>query len=143
VAETLEGTYRLLEHTADMGIEASAGALSDLFLAAAQGLLAVAFGNSPPVVAREEVVVALEAGDVEELLVSWLNEILYLMVQRSFCPAEFSIETIDDRHLRGRVGGEVCGEGREPVREVKAATYHRICVRREKDRWQARVYVDI
>lgn len=143
MAETQEGTYRLLDHTADMGIEASAGALNDLFLAAARGLLAIAFGNSPPRVAREEVVVALEAGDVEELLVSWLNEILYLMVQRSFCPAEFSIETIDDRHLKGRVAGEVCGEGREPVREVKAATYHRICVRREKDHWQARVYVDL
>lgn len=143
MAETLEGKYRLLEHTADMGIEASAGALNDLFLAAARGLLAIAFGNSPPVAAREEFVVALEAGDVEELLVSWLNEILYLMVQRSFCPAEFSIETIDERHLRGRVAGEVCAEGREPVREVKAATYHRICVSRKKGRWQARVYVDL
>jgi SHS2 domain-containing protein len=126
-----------------MGIEASAGALSELFLAAAHGLLAIAFGSRRFATVREEVAVALEAGDVEELLVSWLNEILYLMVQRSFCPAEFSIETIDDRHLRGRVGGEVCGEGREPVREVKAATYHRICVRREKGRWQARVYVDV
>lgn len=143
MVKTLKGTYRLLEHTADMGIEASAGTLSDLFLAAAHGLLAIVFGNSRSTVAREKVAVALEAGDVEELLVSWLNEILYLVVQRSFCPVEFSIETIDDRHLRGRVVGGACDEERQPVREVKAATYHRICVRREKDRWQARVYVDL
>lgn len=135
--------YRLLEHTADMGIEAQGATLDALFIGAACGLREVLFGQSCPVEERQRLKVALDADDTEELLVAWLGEILYLVGQRGFCPAVFKIEKIGSRSLRGAIIGEFQREGLAPLREVKAVTYHRLCVERHKGGWRARVYLDL
>ncbi len=54
--------YRLLEHTADMGIEAQAATLDALFVGAARGLLEVLFGRPYPAEERQRLEVELEAG---------------------------------------------------------------------------------
>ena len=137
------GDYRLLEHTADMGIEARAATLDALFIAAAHGLREMVFGSNCSAEPRQTLGVTLEGGDLEELLVAWLGEILFIMEQERFCPAAFQIAEIDNRRLQGSVIGEPSREEQSPLREVKAVTYHRISIRRQQDGWRAEVYVDL
>jgi SHS2 domain-containing protein len=137
------GTHRLLEHTADMGIEASGETLEELFAQAAYGLLEIIAGTPEPR-SREEKSVTVEGGDTEELLVNWLNEILYLLEIQGFFPSDFEVEEVCGNRLRARVRGEPFDPQRHPVeREVKAVTYHQLRVEKSDGLWQARVYVDL
>ncbi|TYO99337.1 SHS2 domain-containing protein [Geothermobacter ehrlichii] len=136
-------THHLLEHTADMGIEAEGESLAELFVETGRGLRQMITGETVGSVS-EEITVEITGGDREELLVNWLNEILYLFEIRGFFPAEFAIDEMDETHLRVRVGGERFDPARHPVeREVKAATYHQLVVEERDGTWRARVYVDL
>lgn len=141
--DSAAGDFRLLEHTADMGIEARADTLDALFIAAARGLQEILFGQDCPTKGDQSLKLELEAGDVEELLVVWLGEILFLVEQRGFCPAFFVIEEIGPQSLTGSVFGRFQQEECRPLREVKAVTYHLLRVLRQDNRWQARVYLDL
>ena len=135
--------FRLLAHTADMGIEATGNSRAEVFVAAAQGLKEMIFGDAP-VTPRQSAPVSLASGDVGELLVAWLGEILYLFEVRGLVPAEFVIYEITENSLRGEVYGEPFDPKRHPVeREVKAITYHQLSVERDGQGWRARVYVDL
>lgn len=135
--------FRLLAHTADMGIEATGNSRAEVFVAAAQGLKQMIFGDIP-VVSRQSTPVALNGDDAVELLVAWLGEILYLFEVRGLVPGEFVIHEITETSLRGEVRGEPFDPKRHPVeREVKAVTYHQLSVERDNQGWRARVYVDL
>lgn len=137
------GGYRLLEHTADMGIEATAKTPEELFAEAAYGLLDIMTSGSKAA-ARQERVIELSGGDHAELLVSWLNEILYLFETQGFLPADFEVEEAGATRLRARVRGEPFDPDHHVVeREVKAVTYHQLTVQKTDGLWLARVYVDL
>ena len=64
--------FCLLEHTADIGIEAWGKSFFDLIEQTTRGLKYLLIGNSP-VANKTQAQVCLEAEDRGELLVSWLN----------------------------------------------------------------------
>lgn len=136
-------TYRLLEHTADMGLEAQGGSLAELFSEAAQALRELMFGSAA---GSEEQTSHLRVTgqDQGELLVNWLNEILYLFEVQGIYPVSFTVEGIDAHSVCGQVHGELFHPERHPVeRVVKAATYHQLLVERDGEGWRARVYLDL
>jgi len=136
-------TYRLLEHTADMGLEAQGSSLEELFSQAAQALREVLFGD---VSGQKDQAIHLRVTgqDPGELLVNWLNEILYLFEVRGIYPVSFSIDAIDANSVCGLIHGELFHPERHPVeRVVKAATYHQLLVEKRQGVWRARVYLDL
>jgi protein archease len=137
------GGFRLLAHTADMGIEATADSLEGVFIEAARGLRSMIFGETSIAAARE-VPVEVHGADSGELLVGWLSEILYLFEVHGLAPADFMIDEITGSTLRGKVQGESFDSNRHPVeREVKAITYHQLKVDKDAAGWWARLYVDL
>lgn len=136
-------SYRLLEHTADMGLEVEGASLEELFQEAARGLRELMFG---PAAGSAHGAQGLQVGGREmgELLVNWLNEILYLFEVQGIYPVRFQVEAVEDGKVCGQVWGEPFDAGRHPVeRVVKAVTYHQLKVERTAGRWRARVYVDL
>ncbi len=136
-------TYRLLEHTADMGIEAQGESLAELFAQAARGLLDILFGTPCPEGGREKLALAVEAWDREELLVAWLSELLFVVQQRDFRPSGLSVDKIGPSRLEATLTGAFAPEGSVPLREVKAITYHRLSVFETRGCWKARVFLDL
>jgi SHS2 domain-containing protein len=137
------GGFRLVAHTADMGIEATAITLGDVFIEAARGLRSMIFGEAL-IAATRDMPIEVHGADRCELLVGWLSEILYLFEVKGLAPADFVVEEITDGALRGKVQGETFDPSRHPVeREVKAVTYHQVSVEKETSGWRARVYVDL
>jgi SHS2 domain-containing protein len=136
------GRYRILEHTADMGIEASGETLEEVLVQAARGVMEIISGAAA--LPREERTVEISAGEGGELLVNWLNEILFLFDSERFFPAEFVIEQATENRIRARIVGEHFDPQRHPVdREIKAATYHQLKLEQGKEGWRARVYLDL
>lgn len=135
--------FRLLAHTADIGLEATAPTCAELFIKAAEGFRFLVYGNSP---ATETIrlEVHLEAENVAELMVAWLNEILCLCEMTRFVPATFVILDVGGDRLTAVITGEPFDPDRHEVeRTAKAVTYHRLVVEERKTGWYARVYIDL
>ena len=139
---TREG-FRLLEHTADFGIEAWGPDLASLFR---QGALALFDAAIDPSTVRERLTerVEAEADDVELLFKEWLSALLYYFAAKGVVFRRFEIEEISERRVRATCHGERYSEKRHRLKtDLKAVTYHQLSVRREGESWRARVIVDV
>ena len=131
------------EHTADVGLAASAESLSELFEALAEGLGEVICPRGQ-VESSQSRPISVEAEDVEALVVDFLAEVLRVIQVEHFCVADVRIADAGPT----AVTGELVGESYDPARhelttEVKAVTYHQLEVRRDDGTWHARVILDI
>ena len=87
--------------------------------------------------------VELEAANPEELMVSWLQELLYRSEVKDVFFLRFEVET-DGRRLNGRAAGVPITPELEPAGPgVKAVTRHGLRVDRSHEGWQARVIFDV
>jgi len=118
--------FEVIEHTADMGIKAYGKNLSELFTNAAYGMASL-ITDLDKVNPKDVKNIMLEAENREELLVSWLNEIIYLSASQSRLFSKFEVSEIDERHLKAKIFGEEFDIDRHQIEtEFKAATYHRL-----------------
>lgn len=133
----------MLEHPADVGVEAWAPSLPEAFEQAVMGLIAVLV-DPADIEAPEEREVVIEARDVESLLVKFLSEILFLFDAGHLLVRQVRIEELTPTKLRARVRGEPFRPSKHRVRtDVKAVTYHQISVKRQNEGWNVVVYLDV
>lgn len=80
----------------------------------------------------------------EDLLVEWLNALVYEMATRRMLFGAFVV-TIEDSHLNATAWGEAVDRIRhEPAVEVKGATYTELRVECQQDgHWLAQCVVDV
>ena len=136
-------TYRLFDHTADLGMEFFGGSREELFVSAGAGIFDV-ITDINRIKAEKTFQINVEGLDLEDLLVNWLRELLYLHQVKGMLLREFHISEMNDLHLKGSVRGEPFDAKRHEIKmEVKAATYHDIEVTENKGRWTARVIFDV
>lgn len=141
--QSVTAGFELLEHTADMGIMAHAETQAGVFIAMAQGLMALMFSASS-VQAEVQVPVQVVAEDGVELLVAWLNEVLYHCETKRLVPADFRILALNEVALEAILFGEPFDPARHAVeRQAKAVTYHQAQLQQTPEGWTARVYVDL
>ena len=139
----MEPGYLILDHPADLGIEACGKTLAEAFEQAACGLTSVIL-DPASVRQVESRPVRIEAGDRQQLLVRWMTEVLYLYDGLNFAPRTFRIERLSTRSLAAQVRGEPFDPGRHTVRlDVKAITYHQLRIRRRAPGYWLQVFLDI
>jgi SHS2 domain-containing protein len=137
----IEGV-RFLEHTADIGIEAEAESMAGCLARAAAGLFGLMFIPPAYVERDRRAEMELEAASAEELLVGWLQELLYRSEVEGTCFLRFEVET-DGRSLRGRAWGIPIGDAEPAGPAVKGVTRHALALSERRGRWRARVLVDV
>lgn len=136
-------TFRVLEHTADIGFEAFGKTRAKVFANAGRALQSLMVDLSS-IVPREEMQIEVEGADPGSLLVNWLSEILYRIDAEGRLFNDFSINSIGDRSLSAVSRGEPFDRARHQVNlQVKAITYHQLALVETPDGWRAQVYVDI
>lgn len=138
--------YRQIEHTADIGIDVEGASLKEFFINAARGMSSLMFlrcGNVPsPCETRHSV--SIKAGSKEELLVKWLEEILYLFDVGGRVAIGFEIEEIMEVELRGVITACAFNPEVHALRhQIKAVTYHGLAIKEEGGRFSAIVIFDI
>lgn len=135
--------YELFEHTADLGLRATAPDLDALFAEMAACLCAAILEDPTSVRPTTAVAVDLAGTDREYLLFDWLKELLYRFDAEHLVFGRFEVRVRADR-----LSATAWGEPLDPERhllnhEVKAITYHELSVSPTADGWQAEVIVDI
>lgn len=139
----MEAGYRILEHPADLGLEAWGETLSDVFRQAVLALVSVIV--DPTVVNREKSrPVHLEATDPDQLLVRLLSEVLFCIDAEGFLARQLVIDEMKGTALKGSLIGEDLDSAKHMFRlDVKAITYHQLSITEKDGLVRARVFVDI
>ncbi len=139
----MNGSFTILEHPADIGIEARGVTLANAFEQAATGLMSIIVELSS-VGSGSVQTIELQAGDREQLLVKWLTEILYLYDGQQFVSKKFKIEVLTDTLLKATIQGEpLNAERHQMLLDVKAITYHQLSIEENDNNITLRVYLDI
>jgi SHS2 domain-containing protein len=133
--------YEIVEHTADVGIRASASSLAEAFRETTLGLLEITGTWTPNGGERFEL--QFEGTDPGSLLVDWLGEILYLQDAHDSMVSGIEVVTAEPTKVVGTVTltprGDIDPEGTA----VKAITYHQLSVEERDGAWQVTVFVDV
>jgi SHS2 domain-containing protein len=134
--------FEILEHTADVGLQARAATLEEAFAGVAEGL-ATLMGAWFPGEGTEQTI-RVEGEDREALLAAWVDELLYLHEVKDVVFGGFAVQRVGDRSLDARVRAAPRGDRELEGVGVKAATFHRLEAGRDSDgSWFARIYLDV
>jgi len=130
--------FEEIKHTADRALRVWAPSLSELFVQAARGMYAildVEFMQNE----RFSQSLQLDAIDDEDLLVTFLTELLFLVERDGVAFNYFTIK-IEDHHLEVNAEG---GHIEPRYHEIKAVTYHDMCIRRHGNIYETKIVFDI
>lgn len=141
--------YRYLEEiaTADVAFEAWGATREEMFAAAADALTNVMVADLSAIVPVHEVEIRLEHQELDLLLFSFLQELIYLKDARRLllrAPSPDITEEGFTLTLHAVARGEEIDPERHPmVVDVKAVTLHRFQVEQRDGTWRATVILDI
>ena len=137
------GSYEYFDHAADIGVHAEADSIENLFFTCAEALLHW-IGEPPDEPTEVCLDVSVESQDLEGLLVSWLQKLLFLFQDRLLYTSRFLEIDLKDTKLKGSVMARVWNQSsHENFREVKAVTYHQLRVTREGELWGAEIILHL
>jgi SHS2 domain-containing protein len=137
-----QGSFQFIDHTADAGILVKAPTLEGMFETAARGFseLITRVDSLNCLLQRK---FRLEEDDIETLLVSWLQELLYLLDTEDLIFGQFRVN-LKDLALEATAWGEVFDPEIHTMKtEIKAITYHQLKVVEDDQGWKAQVIFDI
>jgi len=96
--------YRVFDHTADLGVEIYGINKEELFCNSAFAVFDIMTDVSLVRVRKEKKIFA-EGGDLGELLVNFLREILYMYYGEGLLLKEFTVSGMDNFHIEGTARG--------------------------------------
>ncbi|MDD5680803.1 MAG: archease [Candidatus Omnitrophica bacterium] len=135
--------FEVVDHTADIGIKAYGNTLKELFENAAFGMFNI-IADLEGIKSSTEVEIKAEAIDKEELLISWLEELLYNFYTKNMIFSEFNITELTDNKLTARVKGRFIGENKNRLKtEIKAATRHELHIDKQGKKYEVGIVFDV
>jgi len=137
--------FEQISHTADIGLRIFGKDMKELFENAALGMFSV-MADIEGMKTSVEKEFSLCAASKEELLVAWLDELLYNFYTKSILFSAFQILSIssDDLSLTAKANGRPVGENRNRLlAEIKAVTFHNLEIKKNEDRYSVEVIFDV
>ena len=133
-------SYKVLDHDADIHLEVYGASLEELFQNAAMALFSFITDLEKiiPSLVKESTVTGNG-----ELLVNFLNDLLYLWDTERFIPADVSV-AFGDQGLAATMRGETFNTGRHIIKqEMKAVTYHKFSIVEKGGIFTASLIIDV
>ena len=146
-AEKFAGKFEFLEHTADVYIRAHGKTMEEAYENAALATFEV-MTDSDKIGQVQEETLEVEAEDQYALLYNWLEALLVKFETENMLYSKFQItnwkETDENFKFKAKIWGEKFDPKRHPQRVgVKAVTYHRMVIIRERDQVVLEFILDI
>jgi SHS2 domain-containing protein len=135
--------YEFLEHTADILIKAYGKNISECFINAAIAMFDIITDKSK-IDNIGAYKLELEAQDIEQLLVDWLSELLFINNVKNLIFGKFELK-IDEKipHLSAKIYGEKYNLSKHKIGvEIKAVTYHMLNVN-DKPPFSVKILFDV
>lgn len=139
------GYYKIIEEGAfaDFEFEAYAETLEDLFAVCGKAMFEVMTDVSK-VKPSQEIQFDIKAESVEDLLFSFLSELVFLKDTRKLFFCDFVIEIKEGNSLNCKGTGESIDRDKHELRtDVKAATYHNLKIKHDDKGYSTRVILDL
>jgi SHS2 domain-containing protein len=134
--------YTIIDHTADIGVEASGKNLEETFENLALGMFAIITDGSVIENEIKKEILLPRDSDTEQLVIDWLSELLYLSDISGLVFGKFRVELSDQ--LKAQVWGEPYSRDKHGYgAEIKAVTYHLLSVKNNKKGVTIRVLFDV
>jgi len=135
--------FEILEHTADIRIKVYGRDLKQLFENAALGMFHI-LADLEGITTSTELEVEVDAPDIEELLIEWLDELLYNFYTKHVIFSAFDVTGLADTRLTAKVKGRFVGENKNRLKtEIKAATRHDLHIEKRDDRYEVQIVFDV
>lgn len=132
--------FKVLDHDADIRIEVCGASRPELFENAAKGIIALL---TDPAGVRPAVEKKITVKGNGELLINFLNELLFIWDVERFIPAEVSVYFVQDG-VNAVLKGENFDETRHSIRlEMKAVTYHNFMTTDDGGVYRATFVIDV
>ena len=146
-AQKFAGKFEFLEHTADVYIRAHGKTMEEAYENAALAMFET-MTNTDKIAQTQEYTLEVEAEDQYALIYNWLEALLVKFETENTLYSKFQIsnwqETADVFKFKAKIWGEKFDPQKHPQKVgVKAVTYHRMVVIREKDRVVLEFILDI
>jgi len=142
--------YRLVDHTADMGMEISGRTKKELFSNAALALfdLLIEHKNNHRIEDRQlkgkQKKITVEGMDIADLLINFLRELLYLFHGETLVVSGCKISKCTTKRVVAHLLVQKYNDTKYEMKtEIKAATYHNLKVEKHKTNWKARIIFDV
>ena len=135
--------YKQIPHTADLAEEIYGETLPGLYENAAFAMFDM-MADMEGVGPEESMEVSVEAIDKESLLISWLNEILYISYIKRMLFIEFNVTSLEENKLTATIKGQKIPDGANPIKdEIKAATHHDLEIKEADSAYEVTVVFDV
>ena len=135
--------FEILDHTADISIKAYGKSEKELFENAAIGMFNI-LADLEGITTSTELDIKAEAVDKEELLIEWLDELLYNFYTKHIIFCEFNITKLTDKGLNARIKGRFVGENKNRLKsEIKAATRHNLKILKKDGIYEVQIVFDV
>lgn len=131
--------FQEVEHTADWAIKVWAPDLEGLLRAAAEGMFRLLEVHPTSDQGTKEQF-EVSADDAETLLVSWLEELLFLHEMHGQAISISNIKLIDALRLQANVQRL---PATKPKKQIKAVTFHQLAIKEHDDRLQTEIVFDV
>jgi len=130
--------------TADVAFIAYGKDLNELFENAALAFFEVMI-NTDQVKPKLKIEIKVDGDDLVSLMFNWLNELLIYVDGENLAFSKFDVKIDEEKfNLDATCSGEKIDLKRHETRTaVKAATYHKLEIKKVDKLWKARVIVDI
>ena len=139
----MEKRYEQFSHTADIGVRVFGRTLKELFENAGFAMfdiLADLEGIKGEITQDFE----LTAPNHEELLISWLDELLYNFYAKSIIFYKFEVMELSGDVVRAKAFGRLVSENRNRLKtEIKAATYYNLKIIKKDDYYEVDIIFDV
>lgn len=135
--------YRIIEHTADTGFEVQGSTKEQVFESAARAFFSIMWRIDTSQ-ENEPKAIEVTGNDLEELMVNFLEEFLYLYDAKRLVCSKIQVDTIGENKIYARASLQKFSKGKdEELLGVKAVTYHQLFIGKLNDTWTARIFLDI
>ena len=143
--------FKIVEHTADIGIKITEKTLPQLFETAAYGMFSIFVENIDVIKPNKKFKIKITGVDPESLLVNWLNELLYLYSVKHTVFSKFDVILSKAKYpgTKFKLSATIFGEPVNPDKhqinvEIKSATYHNLHITRKiNNNFSATIIFDI
>lgn len=135
--------YEILDHPADIRIRVFGSTLTELFINAAVAMMDIR-SDRTQVRCEREMLIHVEANTTDELLVDWLQDILYLVETEKMLFREFRVESMSESEITGYGVGENIDFSRHELHyDIKAVTYHELKIKETEANLMVEILFDI
>ncbi|MGH7799044.1 MAG: archease [Thermodesulfobacteriota bacterium] len=135
--------YEILDHTADACIRVYGKSFDELFENAARAMMEL-ITDREKINPSQEIEIEVRGETIEQLLVHWLQEILFLHEVKKMVFKDFRLNLISETHAKGKVIGEKIDIDKHELSfDIKAVTYHNLKIEPINDKLKVDIVFDV